>query len=223
MSLHPEQHAGPADPDDTSISREADPAGLPGGGRRGSTAPVGFLNVVAAAQAGDVTAVAWLIEEHGDDLLKVVRRRMPRRLRTMFDSQDFVQAFWATFFAHGITGAKFDSPSDLRAYLCTVAANRVTDQIRRRLVRPTKNLNRERPLTAEVAATRQSRAETPSQVAIARERMDDLLQGQPNHHRQVIELKAAGATNAEIAAAVGLNEGSVRRVLTKAATRVRTP
>lgn len=205
-------------PDEADVSFD-------GGTSRGGTSrggvPRDFRDLVAAAHAGDEGALARVIEEHGEDLLKVVRRRLPQRLRTMFDSQDFVQAFWATFFAHDLETARFESPAALRAYLRTAAANRVTDQVRKRLIRPTTSLNRERPLTDAIAETRAGRADTPSQIAIAEERMGSLLKGLPPGHRKVIELKAAGATNAEIAESVGLNEGSVRRILTKAAIRAR--
>jgi FixJ family two-component response regulator len=58
-----------------------------------------------------------------------------------------------------------------------------------------------------------SREPTPSQFAIARERWLQLLQAQPERHRQVVRLRLMGRTHRSIAGQLGVSEKTVQRVL----------
>jgi RNA polymerase sigma factor (sigma-70 family) len=173
-------------------------------------------DLAGAARAGDQDALERLLDACREDLLRVVRRGLPRSLRRLSDSQDFVQAVWATFFLNDIDPARFESSEQLLAYLRTVASNKVIDQIRRKIGAQKRSLKREVPLSRLAAETVALACdETPSRFAIAREAMERLLEGQPAHYRRILELRAEGASVAEAASAVGLNEGTVRRVLGK--------
>ncbi len=171
-----------------------------------------------AARDGDPDATARLVERYGDDLLRVVRRRLPRRARSVLDSQDFLQSVWATVFRNGLDAGRFDSDAQLLAFLRKIASNKVADQVRRQLAGGKRDLNREVHSDAVDAAP--GRRETPSQVSIARETLDRLLKGQPEHYRRIIEMKIAGSGSGEIAAGLGLHEGTVRRMLTRLSARI---
>ncbi len=172
------------------------------------------------AREGDGDALSRVLDLYGNDLLRVVRRRLPRPVRKLYDSEDFVQAVWATFLCNDVDPAAFESSERLLAYLRRIAANKVSDQIRQRFATQKTSLDREVSLdgvgdsriAADVAAT-------PSQVAIAHERLERLLAGQPEHYRRLIKLKVAGAGTAEIAKELGLNPGTVRRILSRIAER----
>ena len=176
------------------------------------------------AQSGDVAALDRIAALYGPHLLRVVRRNLPRRLRTAFDSQDFVQAAWATFIRTEVDLNRFSTARELFAYLSGVASHKVTEQVRKRLLAQKATMNREVSLTgwADGNAIADSHPETPSQFAIANECLEKLLDGQPEHYRRVIAMKAKGVSNAEIAAVVNLNEGTIRRVLANASRRAMT-
>ena len=74
-------------------------------------------------------------------------------------------------------------------------------------------MNRERPFDS--AANCAAPAPTPSEVAIAREQWSRLLENQPEHYQQVVQLRYLGYSSREIADQVGLDEGTVRRILRK--------
>ena len=184
-----------------------------------------LAGLLARARRGDEAALMRIAELYGPDLLRVVRRSLPRRLRSVYDSQDFVQAMWATFLRNEIDLNRFGTHGELLAYLSGIVSHKVTQQIRKRLVAQKASLNREVTLSAwgEGQEIAPQRHDTPSAFAMANERMEQLLRGQPEHYRRIIALKASGASAAEIAAALELNEGSVRRILTKASERVKEP
>ena len=84
------------------------------------------------------------------------------------------------------------------------------------------NVNRERPLEGDLAQgeTLAGRDPAPSQVAIAKEQWERMAQGIPSHHREILELCAAGETHQRIADKLGVNEKTVRRVLRKLQSRL---
>jgi RNA polymerase sigma factor (sigma-70 family) len=174
------------------------------------------------AREGDRSALVRLAECYGPDLLRVARRSLPRRLRTVFDSQDFVQAMWATFLRHDVELDRFRTHDELYAYLSGIVSHKVSDQIKRRLKSQKATMHREVSLAAwgDGAAVASPRAHTPSQAVIAQERMESLLRDQPDHYRLVLTMKAAGASVAEIASELGMNEGHIRRIINKASERM---
>ena len=60
-----------------------------------------------------------------------------------------------------------------------------------------------------------SRNATPSQVAVANEEWERLLEGQPAHYRLALELLRRGHTHAETAARLGLNPKQIQRLVQK--------
>src|SRR5262245_19959643 len=74
-----------------------------------------------------------LIDRYGKLILYVVREHLNSELRSKFDSVDFVQAVWASFFAIATERLDFDGPEILGRFLVAVARNKVTDMVRQRL------------------------------------------------------------------------------------------
>jgi DNA-directed RNA polymerase specialized sigma24 family protein len=60
--------------------------------------PLGFQETMRRAIDGSQEDIQRLINEYGDCIQRVVRRRLDTRLRSKFDSLDFVQMVWASFF-----------------------------------------------------------------------------------------------------------------------------
>ena len=179
---------------------------------------VDFGALMRGVRKGSEDAVWQLVEQYGDSLRRAVRRSLNRRLRSKFDSLDFVQLVWSSFFREPADLRQFNRPEELAAFLAVMARNKVGMEIRRRLMTEKYNLNRERSL--EEPGVRE-RAEgvnpqpMPLQVAEARERLERMLTEQPQHYQRIVRLRLQGRTNAEIAETLHLHESTVRRFLKK--------
>src|SRR5947209_18040885 len=79
---------------------------------------------------GSETAAQQLFNDYEFTLLNAIRRRLSRRIRLKFDSMDFVQDVWASFFAERADKRVFRSADDLVGFLTRVAENKVVDALR---------------------------------------------------------------------------------------------
>lgn len=177
-----------------------------------------FEKMLRRVADGSERAARQLIEQHHDRIYQVIRRRLNRELRAKFDSQDFFQAVWASFFADRQMIATFQEPEKLVAYLGAVAANKVVEENRRRFATMKHDITRERAIDHSHTFSGQPLLDnkaTPSEVAIAREEIDRLVEGQPPVNRKIVQLKARGLTYKEISEQVGMAERSVRRIMRK--------
>jgi RNA polymerase sigma factor (sigma-70 family) len=175
--------------------------------------------LIARAKSGDEDAIRGLLQRFEGDVRTMVRIRLPRSLRSQFDSMDFVQAVWQSVF----TGyeqhlSRFTSARHLRGYLAGVARNKVIEEHRRRTRTRKYDLKREEPLYVrrgnrdlprEVAALDPS----PSQDVQAQDRFAQLVAGRSPLETEVIDLRHRGLTYEEIARETGLHERAVRRII----------
>jgi len=175
--------------------------------------PDDFRNLMARVLDGSEEAARQLVEEYGSYLLHAVRRRLDRRLRSKFDSTDFVQDVWASFFADLPRDLTFDAPELLAGFLATLARNKVVDAVRQRTEGQKWNVTREQPVAGvpDVLA----RQATPSTAAMSQEEWDLLLRKQPPVHRRVLLLYRDGRSSAEIARDVEVSERTVTRIINK--------
>ena len=124
----------------------------------------------------------------------VVRRQLPRLLRSRFDSLDFLQSVWGSFFHKIRTGPNdLNEEQNLIAFLAWAARNKVIDEYRRAGTQK-QDFKREEPLET-LARTRTLASlagDTPSQLAQAHETYDRLRDLLPDDRQVILELKAAG-------------------------------
>src|SRR5947209_4307143 len=92
-----------------------------------------FQALIQRLREGDAEAARTVYERYGEDIIRVVRRRLSRKLRSKFDSLDFVQDVWASFFARRPPENIFASPEALFAFLARVAQHKVIEATRQRL------------------------------------------------------------------------------------------
>lgn len=180
------------------------------------TIPQDFRSLVEQVQNGSAEAMAELVEGNADAIHRIVRRRLHQQMRSQFDTADFAQIVWASFFSNLQRLADFDGPEQLQAYLARMAEHKVIDACRRRMVLQKNNVNRERTLNGDTASTRidlASNDPTPSHKVAIREEWDRLMNRLPEHHRRIIALRASGCTFQEIADELTVHERTVRRVL----------
>ena len=172
----------------------------------------GFL---ARIQAGDEEAARELLTRYEAEVRLVVRRQLPRLLRSRFDSLDFLQSVWGSFFQRIRTGPnEFEDSRHLVAFLARAAKNKVIDEYRRAASQK-HDMHREEPIWTEGHRPRELAADldTPSELAQAREEMGRLRELLPEDRRNILELKAEGLSSREIGEQLGVSERTVQRVI----------
>jgi RNA polymerase sigma factor (sigma-70 family) len=170
---------------------------------------------LARIRAGDEEAARELLTRYEAQVRLVVRRQLPRLLRSRFDSLDFLQSIWGSFFRRMRSGAsEFEDPQYLVAFLARAARNKVIDEYRR-AVSQKHDIHREEPLWGKGSRPRElaEDIDSPSEVAQAREAFRQLSERLPEDRRIILELKAQGLSSAEIGERVGISERTVRRVI----------
>ncbi len=187
-----------------------------------------FSDCMARAKAGDPAAIREFLCRFEEEVRIMVRARLPRKLRSRFDSVDFAQAVWQSFFSdlnqHGLN---FESEQHLRKFLAGVVRNKVFEQ-HRRLTRTGKyDLAREERLYVrrgdrDVAREVISPDPSPSETAQASDRLAQLTAGCSPLEVDVITLRRQGLTFAEIATQTGVNERTARRIIDSARSRLET-
>jgi RNA polymerase sigma-70 factor (ECF subfamily) len=174
-----------------------------------------FAALMQRVQGGDQQAAWELLEAYGSHLQRYVRRSLSRELRTRFDSVDFVQVVWESFFREPQKLRRITTPAELMAYLAALARNKVVNEVRD-VHAQKRDLRREIRLDAVHDKDQHdlvSRDPTPSAVAMFRERWNRLVSGQPTHVRRIVELRFAGATYPEIAQQLHIHERTARKAI----------
>ncbi len=173
-----------------------------------------FAALVSRIKKGSDEALLELVEKYGKHVFRAVHRKLSRAIQSKFDSGDFVQAVWASFFESRERLFEFSTPRDLVMFLVRVATNKVTDEIRRRLVMQGKNLNREVSLErSKVRETAIFPGPSASEVFIADEQLQKMNRGQSDRMRKIVALRHLGASHEKIAQALDVDQKTVQRVL----------
>ncbi len=159
-------------------------------------------------------AVQELVKRYGRHILRVVRRHLGQKLRVRFDSEDFVQAVWATLFVKSSAFRHIESEEQLVAFLTQIAFHKVIDERRAHTQVQRRNLNREVALPTEgsVAPNAPVTETTASQYLMADEELERLQTEIPPNLQWMIDCRLQGMTFDAIAAEGGLHERTVRRV-----------
>jgi RNA polymerase sigma-70 factor (ECF subfamily) len=178
-----------------------------------------FTDLMARAKTGEPAAIREFLSRFEREVRMMVRALLPRKLRTQFDSADFVQAVWQSFFSDLRQNPRaFANIDHLRGFLAGVVRNKVREQ-HRRLTRTEKyDLSREERLYVrrgdhDVPRDVVSTDPSPSDTAQAGDRLEQLTAGRSERDIEVLTLRQEGLTLAEIADRTGMNERSVRRVI----------
>jgi len=168
----------------------------------------GDAALVAAAQR-DPQAFAHLYVRYVDP----VYRYCYRCLVTRETAEDATSLVFAKALA-ALPRYRADGPS-FRSWLFAIAHNVIADTYR--AGHPTRSV--------DAATAVMDRSPDPEAAALAadeRSTVAALLAGMPPDQRQVLELRLAGLTTAEIATALGRRPGAVRATQFRAAARLRT-
>ena len=173
------------------------------------------LPLLDRARLGDQAAWQVLFEDCYPKIVRVVRKRLSRPMRKIYDSTDIANEVMKSL------AAKFDhfdfsSIDGLRAFLIRAAEQKVVDGYRRGHAMK-RDINRDRALgtVGPMGFEPEDSSPTPSQVAVATEEVENLLDGQSGVDRTILELKLQGHSNSEVARATGWHLRKVERFLEK--------
>jgi RNA polymerase sigma factor (sigma-70 family) len=181
-----------------------------------------FALLMQRLRAGSQEAARELCHRYGPYILRVVRTKLHKRLRSKYDSSDFAQAVWASFFAHLPEDPTLDQPEALAVFLARLTQHKVIDILRHHFQTQKENINRECSLedpAISSATNLFARQPTPSQVAEVNEQWEQLLKSQPARYRPILILLREGHTHEEIARKLGLSEKTVQRLVRRLAAR----
>ena len=127
-----------------------------------------LAGVLDRIRAGDEDAARELLRRYEAEVRLVVRRQLPRLLRSRFDSLDFLQSVWGDFFQRVRTGpAEFQDSRHLVGFLARAAKNKVIDQYRRAASQKG-DMHREEPIFSDAGQPRdlEDGGDSPSALAV---------------------------------------------------------
>jgi RNA polymerase sigma-70 factor (ECF subfamily) len=174
-----------------------------------------FQDLMQQVIAGSEEAAAVLLRDYEPILIRAIRKRLDKRLRSKFDSIDFAQDVWASFFADDQRKRNFQTPEELLGFLTRVAQYKVADKNRQRTRLQKYNVTREQSMDDSTRFDRNNLVgdhPTPSQIVMSQEEWTEFLRKQPLVHRRIFILLRDGKTATEIAAELDISAKTVRRV-----------
>lgn len=175
-----------------------------------------FQALLRRIQQGDQEAARELLTRFEPEVRLVVRRQLPKILRSRFDSLDFLQSVWGSFFrriASNPEPREFKDPRHLVAFLARAAKNKVIDEYRRSASQK-QDMRREESIWID----NQPRdlpgpADDPTMSVEATETFERMRAILPESKREILDLKAQGLSSKEVGDRLGVSERTVQRAL----------
>jgi RNA polymerase sigma factor (sigma-70 family) len=170
-----------------------------------------FRELIRRVREGSPEAVYELVRRYQRDLLDAVRRVLAPKLRSKFDSTEFAQMVWLSFFRAPKHAARLDNSRQFVAYVVEMAHHKVLMERRHR--RTLKHdISREVPLDENCEGV-VSREPQPVDLAIAMERLEQILKDLTPRHRQIVELRLQGETYAAIGKKLKIDPHTAYRLI----------
>jgi RNA polymerase sigma factor (sigma-70 family) len=176
-----------------------------------------FDRLMERVRAGCPQAAQEVFVRYGEQIRILIRRRLSQRLRPRYDSADFLQSVWGSFFVRA-DDYIFRTPDDLVGFLATLAFRKVAEA-GRQLTLGKYDVSRQERLGPESDAP-PSREPTPSQVAIAEDQWQLILREQPPDYREALQMLRGGHTHREIADRLGLHPKTIQRIVDRLKLRL---
>lgn len=174
--------------------------------------PRELQRLLAAVREGDTVACAELYNLFGPVVRAAVRQRLHPQLRTRFDSLDFVQDVWASFWKDAAEPREFPTAQALVRFLTRIAEYKVVEVFRQRFEGRKDDIRRERPIDG-VSEGVAAGGGSPSQLAIAGEEWERILSRFTPGHRVILERLREGHSEKDIARLANVGLRTVERVV----------
>jgi len=179
-----------------------------------------FVEFLRRARHGCPDAARELYQNYSRYLRIVIRRRMHRRLRPLYDSMDFVQCVWASFLQR-TEETPVETPEAFVAFLTRLATNKLIEVQRQRLQTVRRDLTREEQHeNLDELSPSTPCLPTASQLLIAEEHWERLKKGQSPEVCEVLELLRQGYSHREVAERTRLHPKMIQRLLQKLQKRL---
>jgi RNA polymerase sigma factor (sigma-70 family) len=177
-----------------------------------------FQVLMQEALTGSDGAAQELFEHYEPLLLKAIRMKLNKNVRSKFDSMDFSQDVWASFFAEPPANRVFQDAEHLLNFLVKIARNKVAAAMRQRLILQKHNVNREQSIDDSRRFNKEdlpAAQATPSQIVMTNEDFNTFLKKQPLVYQRIFVMLRSGHSHEQIAEQLGINVRTVERVVAK--------
>ncbi len=169
--------------------------------------------------AGDQQADEELVNRYSDGLLRIARQQLPLQIKSRVDPEDIVQSVYRSFFRRLQRDEfRFEESLDVWRLLVVMTYHRVNNIIAYHR-RKKRNVSRDTPLDNSTSLSDHHTEARPEDLTVLLEYLELLLDGFPDRHRQMVELRLCGHSIAEIAEATAVSRRTVIRVLQRCRVR----
>lgn len=176
-----------------------------------------FRELIQAVLRRDPAATELFCREYQSHIIRIIRRRLMRRLRSKYDSIDIAQDVWKSFFADPPHHLRFDGPAAVLSYLEEMARRKVVRAVRQRTSAKC-NVRREQPLpqptaTSSGATGLAAPGPTPSEVVSGQEQWQQMVRRQSPQQQRLLNMLLDGLTQEEIARRLRTDVKTVQRLI----------
>lgn len=171
---------------------------------------------MALCRDGDEAALKELFDRYKDHVQRAVRSRLSGPLRARFDTQDFTQDVWKSFFKVALDRVTVPDETALIAYLAQMAKYKVGEEFRHQNTQKV-GIGRDMPL--DDAGEQRGPSATPSAEAMANDQWVALTSGLSEREIRMLTMIRNGETHAVIAQEFGLSEKTVQRLVVRLQAR----
>ena len=162
---------------------------------------------------GQADASTRLYLRYAERLQSLAARQTSDQLGRRIDPEDIVQTVFRTFFRRAAEG-NYDVPDgeEIWNLLLVIALNKIRGAwVHHKAAK--RDVRRTRTGEANELAIQNAAGKDEAALSVLRMVVDDVLEGLPESHRRMIELRIDGHEVAEISRVVGRSKRSVERVL----------
>jgi RNA polymerase sigma factor (sigma-70 family) len=170
-------------------------------------------SVLKRIAAGSDEAVWELLDRYHSNILRLVRRRLPKEIRAKVDSVDIVQSVWKSIFRGGQQLRETATAEDVFAYLAGMARLKILEAHRRFTRYPGYDVRREVPFTRSATEQAVHTNNFPSAIVRARENWERAMSQSGELGHKAIQLKLQGLTLDEMAEQLQVSKSTVQRLL----------
>ena len=179
-----------------------------------------FRELMLRVRKGSAEAIVLLIRKYQPEVLDAIRRVFDPKLRSKFDSTEFAQSVWLSFFRAPKRSARLSTSRQFVAYVVKMARNKVFMEERHRGTLK-RDVSREVPLNEDCEEL-VARDPQPVDTAIALERLEKILKDLSPRDRQIVELRLQGKSYAEIGAKLKIDPNTAHRFINRLGKKILT-
>ncbi len=185
-----------------------------------------FEQLLKQLANGSEEAASRIVDLYSSNILRAVRRSLPRAIRPKIDSVDIFQSVWMSVLAKRTRLAQLDTPQRFVAYLAATARLKVLEKYRhytrmqafdvrreQRMSDPIDAKNAKSPTTLPKAILADTKCPPASSVAEAHEAWQALMSNCDDRDHRVIKLRLKGQTFGAIAEQLNVSTRTIQRIL----------